>query len=455
MRAHFLCILTSQPMPEELLALSPYLMEWKKNLFIIDLFAVSTYWQKKSQNPLPIWQNFLEEKLKNFDAILCPHPFQGICFFNILKSSFSNQIYNFEKEAKTWQLLKWEHLQEELFILARHWQENKNLESFKLARFHRHVREMDFAISRLQLKKLHEIKAANKEAMHRRFGHEISLIWNWLFKEPEKDPGLFFELCRLQNFPWRQWQKEPQPCIHRYLDQALASWQELEPFLILDWQKLGAELGIHTRLISFSWNITFYSLKSLAVKVHFRKPQKCDDKSLAGFLTQTKIAYEKALDLNFDLKERLDYLADFSIIAWKISFTDTLELQESFAHFLEGENAANERRIEHIENQLHIPLARYRLVADFLPESSFNQLGLSEELCSNELFCIAAKHRPLFYFENKLPLKTAPKAMDLIFLERISLFDHFRDYFLEKCGSKLRWLYRDQNQDWFEQGVYG
>lgn len=95
----------------------------------------------------------------------------------------------------------------------------------------------------------------------------------------------------------------------------------------------------------------------------------------------------------------------------------------------------------------------------YLPEDSWEMVDLGAFKSASGL-SLGPKfqygtHRPLIQYA---PRKIQPPSKPLEFMERLTWFDekglmHERDYFKFRSGLIWKWIFRDQAQNWFEQGV--
>lgn len=476
---HYLVI---QSTSEEHLAdhfvLSPQVMRWNHHTIIFALREVILYWNHQARNFSLSTKTLLQMILskywgKNWRAILCAHPFQGIFYLSAQRNS-SESLFSLQSiislsalfQRRPYQQCSLDHWFSLLPELSLHW--STNSEHFHATKFKKDSAKFQRFCQRMNIRLATQLSSVSQSSFQKRFGLNLSLAWSWisLIKEPSVNIFSWASENQLNDFPWQALALPSLLEKKRHLDFPLIDWESIEFLLREDLLSLYQNQSPHWRVSELIWSVTLENFDVLDIPIRFRTPYSLhsDAPRFETALFQFFYGFDHACE---NLKKTIiDDLLDrsVSIIGW------SLVIAKQFEHVLETLNIFEQEKnhilqddLFELENKLPHSFERYANFLSFIPENSFSPKFSQYE--NESLFPaqwnLSGQKRPLHYFAE--PYSLSIRESDrLIFLEKTSicwwkkenqaLFE--RDYFILETKRKQRlWVYRE-NDEWFCQGVY-
>jgi hypothetical protein len=304
------------------------------------------------------------------------------------------------------------------------------------------------------------MKRADSNAITRRFGKWLGLVWQWTFAESSK----------LQSFPWIRLAQEKLPGVRRELEFPVNQWSSIELLLREDFSSLCDQIqhNDNEHINSMLWQITLFNDQKISVELSFRHPYALhrDMPEFETALYQARYIYD---DLILQLQARdndLDLPESMPFIGWQLEICERVLLAPVLWDLFAGAFAqVDYQQIMALQNKLPLAFECYQPNASFYPELSFTRVPVgSHQSRSYDYYpwsCSSAD-KPLFYYHCVQPM-AAPDRVRKVFLERNSnqwwlgedALQSIRDYFiLQDHGGRSSWAYRTQDGDWFKQGEF-
>ncbi len=476
---------------------SPRLMMWNDAsspkdtcVWIFDITRCHSYWQiQATQAGLSLYELFLKALNKicgesNFQATLGDHPWRGIL---LLKHMQSKQLkglldYRLSFSRAMIQQVSWPTWWESISELETHLSRS-NFRNYKQASFKRHCLQMKRAAERMNLRSPYELKAANSSGIQRRFGGLLQSIWRWSFLVYDCEntsantairhqASLFAEQIKDHDtgeFPWTDFEFKSLPQIKTNLDYGLREWQQIEPILREDFDRLcrSANWTERDKLVSLEWRLAFDDMTSHPVSLQFRHPH-CLHREMGHHRTALLQAYYsfssdhrarmasarqgseslRSLAGNHhhtgamigpfqnptnktsappDRGDNIRYIQTSdrppNIIGWELLVTQVL-VTPPFMTDLFGTGNCQAQELIDLENRIGVPLESYALRSDWQPENSYQRTShladqeLSDETELYQSVTAAARLRPLFYYAQPQACQRDGQSSAWQFLER-------------------------------------
>ena len=461
--------------------LTPRLMQWRQGVWLLDLSSCHRYWQGQAAKQRCSVTALIEDILRRclgptMRAVMAEHPWRALLALGQMRARDLNGFLDLQQTfgRAFYQQVSWDcwfRLAEELGIHA----ENQSWPRFKLTTLRRQVRQMEAVIGHIQpqaipgrglaqsyISSWRQVEAAS---IRRRFGATLALLWQWSFPHIDQPEPQTHRL----EFPWLSWLPPERPQISRHLEVPLVHWDELALLLVEDFDRLCAlpSWDEQERVTAISWNLTLDDLSVVTIPIRFRHPHSLAREQGKHQTALLQASYSFLSHQKTAKRER----DSRSIIGWSLVLEERLVLPPFLRDLFGETNDSDQRLLLQLENQLSVPLERYQLRQDWVPEVAFTTCSNQSEACAGDdssspstddtLWLATARRRP-FYIDEPYPLDTAGISTGRIFLERVtgkwwlaSSGLSQRDYYaVIDQQSRWLWAYRDENGKWWAHGRF-
>ena len=459
------------PADEAVFCLTPHVMQWAQHIYLLDLHSCINYWElQKQQLDISLLQLYERVLLSVFGdkamAVVCAHPWQGLCFLYYLIDTEAPGVYALSSlfNKNTYKKLPWQYWFSALSVLGEHL-EAIRARHFKASSFRAKTAQLQRFIRRLDLPGPYALQQADVAAIKRRYSGWTGEAWGWTF-QPVIDNATA-DLC---GFPWRPLISRKNILVERHLDYPVSQWDMVEPLLKQDFSKLCLQRGWSSqdKINSMHWRITLFNLEQVDVIIGFRHPYSLH-KEKAEYRTALYQAYYAYVDMMQRITSRdsdLDLPEQMPFISWQLEITQHLHLPQIVLDMFESEKpGASYKRILDLQNCLPKALEHYVITPDFVPDQLFRKSAPGDRLdygFSLKQWIDVDLPRPLFYYRQPVSLQTT-SIQSRRFLERTAYNwwqsensrDLVRDYFLLKnTQDQYIWVYRNSAGEWYQHGIY-
>jgi hypothetical protein len=463
-------------------ALSPKIMQWSDNIWLLDLDRCASYWQHRAErshlsNPETKAQqlhqhhvpdetirisSFFSSFLGNlcgetYRATLAPHPWQALLMLCemgerhlqgllVASSPFGQSLLHD---------LSWESWWSCATALMPHLTQTER-RRWNPAVFRRQCRDLRRAAQRLGLSSAGALRSIPTQALVRRFGAILGELRDWTYgpdhvtAERPKTVGmrLLFQdedtdRSFSSGFPWHSVISKQNPTITRHLETPLREWDHMEPLLRDDFDRLCLLDSWSTgeRIVSLEWRLTLSDLTPLMIPLYFRHPHALHSEqgSHKTALLQAFYAFEniqRSRRKRPRLRDGYEPIPTlFAIASWELCITERLTLpRQSLGLFgdqstVEDGLSPIDHQLLRLENKLSIPLTAFDLRSDWLPEDSFAPVQKDPSIARVDSDAISgyahslavsalSKNRPLFLYREPELLVEGTAPKGGIFNER-------------------------------------
>lgn len=458
---------------DDLFCLTPHVMRWSSQVYVMDLASCSHYWKQQAQGAklelLQLYENIIARVFGATGlAVFCDHPWRGLCFSEHLQQQGISgcQYLGNRFHQQRYRHLPWRCWFETLAHLGEH------LHALKAAQFYapvfkRKTAQLQRFVQRLELHGPYELAQADVQAISRRYSGWIARAWGWSFQPA---PGATDGTDAMHGFPWRPLHlREPIGC-KRHLDYPVSQWDVVAPLLKDDLARLCEQPGWMRgdKINHIDWTITLFNMRRLRVAISFRHPYSLHAEAphFKAALYQAYYAYEAMMRSLVQRDTDLDLPEDIPFVSWQLDVGHCLRLpQKVLDLFPEQLPDAAWQQIIDLQNCLPCDIEHYAIRPDFLPEQLFNDQSIGERAgydFSLHQWWRGLSQRPLFYYPQPLPIE-APAASRLRFIERTAdnwwrngdTQDALRDYYvLENGQGRMCWVFRNHAGEWYQHGLY-
>ena len=430
-------ILHTQTEAKNLFCLTPHIMQWKDNTWILDLKPVLNYWHRQARKTDLSLRDLFEKMLylhfsEGFSAVFSDHPWQGLLLLKSLRRSGFQQTVHSDGlfGQKLFQNLRWEEWYQTLEELSEHMDDlgQSNL-SYRLPS---HIKQMKTTMERLKVSRPEQVKSACPNSMEKRFGPLIRRAWCWSFKS-QKDStlqlSLFDRFEGRESFPWVSYEWSETRKVERLLEFACSSWDVIEPMLLQDLKKLAGSTFECELIQQMDWCLTLEDMTTLLIPIHFRNPYSLKQDAQNDFKTarnQAYYAFESYLKTKIKEQgeaEYVEYHFQVPFVAWHVGITNTLVLTTETLSLLKNHSQTQKsHQLVDLENKLPLEVEHYQLTPNYHMREDYTkeeQQHSSPQEIPLHNWEEAAYKRPLFLFKQEKQTE-APKKYRR-FLERLSL----------------------------------
>ena len=275
-RPLYLAINQSDIPPKHLRSLTPRVMLWNEDTWLMDLAPCLSYWQAKAKmtdrSLLELCQEVLKPLTSDSPRVgVAPHPWQAILLVHILKEKSLKGFINYASSfgRSLFQQLSWE-IWWACTLEARDHLVKAGQKKVTLKNLNREIRLMQRAIQKLRLQQPKDLNHISALGIKRRFGPTISTLWEWAFPQEIHRGGEPFG----SDFPFLPFQFSQRPQEKRNLDFPLMDWDHMEPLLQHDLNRLCQHPSYSTGdlVTSLEWCLVLQDMSELPISILFRHP---------------------------------------------------------------------------------------------------------------------------------------------------------------------------------------
>lgn len=452
--------------PDDPFVLSPSAMRWSRRRILSRLDECRAFWleqKKKLRCRLDdLFGPLLEHHYgEDYIAVFGEHPWQCLLYLEYQRKHAARGLFLLPSrlDRSLYHRLGWDDWFEPQARLAGHLLA-VNARGFRAESFRARQAQMRRFIERIGVDRPSAMRAADANAITRRFGKWLGHAWHWSFADS----------ARLQGFPWRSLRHDPEARVARDLEYPHNQWSCIEVLLREDLERLAA-MGTRDdsmHINRMAWQISLFNQQRITVELSFRHPYSLhrDAPDYATALYQARYRYE---DLMRRLRQRdtdLDLPDSMPFNGWSIALAEVVMLSPSLWDLFAQEfDAIDYQRVMALQNKLPLAFESYQSDPSYFPERSFAAVPLGAA-DSSSLDChawrVSAANKPLFYYPDARPIDH-PGRLRRVFLERNSnqwwlgedALQSIRDYFmLEDERGRASWVYRTRDGAWYKQGEF-
>lgn len=431
---------------EKLQALTPRIMVWGGDFWILDLSVCSSYWRARAKaarcDVLELVRSLLKEMFGNIvRAALADHPWPALLLAGQMRTRKLSGLVTCKGHFGEALLreMSWDVFWETADQLAQHFEQTA-VKRFQPAAYRRQREQMKRAVKRLGMRTPWQMRDITPDAMRRRFGATIRDIWDWTFSAtvgvqkkddttsmmtplfaPGPDEGQIFN----SGFPWHGHVLESLPTVVRHLEVPVCEWSHIEELLREDLDRL---CGLSSwlageRVVSLEWRLIIRDMTHHIVPILFRHPHSLHPEkgSHKTALLQALYSFEGNMPRQDQGYEDLfnGYEAPvMPICGWELVIKERLTIPPQSAGLFgdlitadwSGREGIDDFAVMRMENRLAVSLDSYELMADWTPEDSFSNadgvrhrmeavvMTTGEKSASRRSMLALARQRPLYIF---------------------------------------------------------
>lgn len=448
---------------ETIAALSPRVMQWSEDTWLVDVGFCVSYWQSFGRAAAWSLEEFWVKLLQHIDpdagqwrCVLAHHPWLAVLGVATMKKRHLHGFFNVKEPFARSLLLTptWSVWFETVTALEPHFIQAQT-KGFHATQFRQQLQALQRSVERLGVSSLNDLKQIQASSMNRRFGRWLALIWEWqnagdrstpqpsvshatkraqaplrqrtLFEtEQVRTSSLFNEV-----FPWCSWTWAPSAQVQRHLDYAVLDWAAMEPLLQTDFLRLTKHsaypVGHH--VVGLEWRIVRHDMSSLVLPISFRHPYNPLTES-PHFRTALLQTYYRFCEQQRRWPAESDDVYQRPIISWTLTITETLRFPDAFKLLFE-QYQSDLAALVRLENLLPVSLDHYQLQPEFIPECSYRLTTTDAQdhtaaqlpwykAALRSLQEVSLK-RPLFLYEQPIPFaQTFPHSRAWRYGERCS-----------------------------------
>lgn len=485
--SRFIALSTTVPDGGQFLfSITPRVMRWDNNTYLMDLGPVYRYWSNLAKSQELSVVEYISSVLTELTAgdvcaVLAPHPWQALL---LLSATAKRPSLNFVDTQsylgrRCLQEITWNDWLNCCHTLREHLQNRPSKKSNKDS--NSSLSTLSKTINRLQFTHITQMSDIDPESMQRRFGKLAATAWRWTWLSKSEDveqQRTLFDSPFEDDFPWLNIALTETPSVSRHLETPLREWDHLTPLLCEDLDKLCslACWSSSERVVSLEWELSFSCSPSLRIPVLFRHPHPLHRESghHKTALLQAFHSWQKAL-LAKNKSETTGelYITGDSITEWSLTIKERLIFSPKLHSVFSDDLAKDSAKLQDLENSLAVPLTEFLPTDHWAPEFSYERkiISLSDdhgkENSSESIGWIATnQRRPLFIYKDPHPPSDRHHSSGLIFTERVSKawWNNFsnqeskscRDYYLRITDDGLlQWVFQNDDGSLRVHGVYG
>lgn len=451
--------------PQEILRqLTPEVMQWSKGIWLLDMRPCLSYWSTEAQRQNQGLLATLQEAFSRMDseqqvpALCAAH--NPWCAVLLLRTMMERGLKGFVHRSQSpfgfsiFQQLTWDVWWESIDVFVNHLGTTKST-----TKIHRHQQAMKTSVMRLKLGKPHDCYQLGVAGLRRRFGAVLADLVDWAFGEPNHHHSLE-GLC-LDGFPWHSYVFHQPISKTRYLEEPLHTWEQIEPLLMQDINRLCDAITptMGELVTSLEWSITRYDLTTVHIPIAFRHPHhlRLDAPAHKTTLLQAYHSFVAHMSEHDRLYEDMEQPVP-QVTAWSLTLCKIMPSTARMKPLFDDAHHDLDE-LHRLENLVAVPLERFDLVSDWLPEDSFSrEQGASAAYWKGSLAVLGVS-RPDFIFHKPQPLETQQQSSLRKFLERTMdkwwrRRNQQRDYYLMTTANGHQWVFQDSEGKWFHHGVF-
>ncbi len=467
--ATYLCLETSQTACIRLQCLTPNIMQWSTQIWLLDMTTVMSYWttqaEQKHMPLMSLWHIVLHQAHSSstqiYQAAIAEHPWKALLLLKMMKVKkiaglmTLNSVEGLELYWKLSGSLFLKSIQELAIYL--NYDRGQRLDLSKIAK------QLKRAMMHFQFRTVADMTVLNYLGVRRRYGQLFSEIWNWTCGN---------EPYHTVPFPWMGWRPQNKVSVCRTLDNVIWEWLQVEPLLCEDLTKLVGYMGRDLDLLvtELSWNLYFENDTQLTIPIVFRTPHNLKSE-LPYHKTAILQAYYQFTAL---MQEWMNTITRSTMDVQGIqSYTLCIEasvLQPwiSASLFPEFQTVPEEDlALIKLNNQLQCPLQRFKLRDAWVSDDAYELQPIiaayqkTSSLFKSSLHALSLS-RPLFLLTKPYALSCEAKASPQ-FLEctlqkwwiHPSANKDNRYYKMRDEQQRLVWVTHDAAQGYSVHGFFG
>lgn len=484
------------PIPPLLLqGLSPQVMAWSSEIWIVDMSSVMPYWRHVAGQLgitlVETWvqvllgmadtSSFLQRKtgdriasveaMQQFTIAGASSAWQAVVLLtSMLNRNMHGVVLHFPpgRASESFGYIDWDSWWQCVAEVKSRWQ-SRQIKGFVPATFNRHAQNFRTALKRLNCHTPAKTLSLNKAGIQRRFGQWIALLWEWTLTNGT--------VTDTSAFPW-QTERFAEKIRHtRLVEYPLTMWQWILPLLQHDLDQLTAKALVanqtHVLQVSLIFQLDNHSTHT--IDLCFRHPH--DLRSQVGeHVTLCAQAHQQfeAWRLTYD-RQNPDLDITPGIGGWTLTIEQHLQVTPVLLELFGGATTLQTQleTLCQIENDLPIALTQFDYTDDWMPDYSAVEVGhhplpsLTESQTDHRPSLSAlALHRPLYLLPEPTPVLPPDQRL---FLESITTpwwrAQHpiqARTYYRARLSDgRWGWIYQDENlsdgirtERWLLQGLY-
>ena len=316
----YLAIKWQETSASTLQTLTPHLMSWDEDTWLMDLSACMPYWQllarQRSVDVSELLREAVQERVGDTEylAVLAEHPWQAVLLLTYLRErqltgfvdrsqSFGSGLYR----DISWQ--SWWHVA----LKCGEFAEQNRTKRFKLDQLKRHLKQLQAAVENLGTTCPWEMQTVGAQAMRRRYGSFVTQLWDWTFPEAN-------HRIPHTGFPWVSYKFPEDIVVKRWLDEPVYQWDQLRLGLLDDLDRLCAleSFSERQKLVCLEWRLTLHDASTLSIPIRFRHPHSLHSEAKAHgtALLQANYAFEDVMQAK--QKECLEETDSYAppIVGW-------------------------------------------------------------------------------------------------------------------------------------------
>jgi hypothetical protein len=475
----YLAIIQEDLNPKELGALSPVLMAWTDDLWLIDLQSCLTYWQHQAHKVQKSLVNFLRSLLNKilpedrYHAALNHQPWPAILLARVMQDKALSGLLTLNSEigrniyhAMPWSI--WLQACDEYLTVCLN---RQHVSAGKYSQHRTHLQRLQRSISRLGIRSPAQIENLPPQQIRRRFGTLIAHLWSTSFPFLYTQNNMKNSLEEMTAFPWESYELVEKPCRKRVLDYPLMEWDHMNRLLCEDFNALCLLSSFKESecIISLEWRVVLQDLTEIPITIFFRHPH-----ALHREAPHQRTALLQAYYQFSRLRQKLaQHYQDTDspvppFISWELTITGTLTvtpLESLLFH-----DSHDESKLIDLENRLPIALEAYDMQTSWVPEDAYvatskhqknpdpSQPSPAEHHSLNS----AARLRPLYIHPKPRAFQQIGQSGLWRFRERTmdkwwqsQRSPHSRDYYQYICQGKHLWIFQNSAGEWYVHGIYG
>lgn len=473
----FIAILGSDFTYESLQMISPNVMQWNDQIWIVDLRSCLSYWSaqgKKTNTSVFEYIRGICDRIggkSGYYASVASDPWQSILLLGVLEEKGMHGFISLQSNMgrNLYTYLSWQVWQRCVTCLIQFLYTNNLIRRSKLIQYEQKLSHMLRSIKKLGINFPSEISDMPAYQIRRRFGRWMESVWKRTYQTKYHQPD-----CDLDEheeiMPWVAYRAKIVPVVTRYLDFPLKQWDQIEDYLKQDLHKLSfldSFKNTH-RIISLEWLVVLQNLDEVPLTIFFRHPYNLrkEPPHFRTALLQIFFQYE-SYQLKIASDQNDEILQETAIIGWQLKITQTLEISNIGHQLFDDSNDLD--ALIALENRLQVPLYSYQHYDSWVPEESFvikNTREYSAEINPStegqySFKQASTKHHPLYIYPYPQKFQSDTKSGVWRFVERVMDSwwkqpspNTFRDYYQYINLEKNLWLYQDSSGQWYTHGIF-
>lgn len=487
----FMAVSTDAPDGGQFLRLTPRVMAWSENTYLLDLTPVRQYWSHHAaqgqQNLHEYLTDILWTEMSGINhASSATHPWVAMLLLSAqadrpnlrlvdASSAVGRKLLD-DLTCEQW-INRVRELREPMLAVTSN-QASKKPSKTALGSLAPLVKTLD----RMGIKHMRELSDIDTPAMERRFGRLAATAWKWTTtntaSKPKPQRSLFsdsFNDSFNDDFPWQNIKPKEMPVVTKFFEHPVRLWDHISPQLTEDLDRICNLTcwSSNERVVSLEWELSFSCSPPLRVPVLFRHPHALHSESghHKTALLQAFHSWQRAMTFRQKPNHPGDtYIIEDSITEWRLTVTERLILHPQARGLFSDDLSTDSSQLMRLENSLGVPLIAYTPTDHWTPERSFtgDRRGLDPTMIPSGSIARLAmnQRRPLFIYAKPEAPSDREHSSGLIFSERVGVdwwsdipLGHSgscRDYYIRMTDDGLlQWVFQTDDGSIKVHGIYG